>query len=187
MKVLVAAVADHAWVENGCLSLCRAFDSINADKFPYAMPRMSVALRLLINRLEVGEHKLSISLTDADGQKLMNSDIKIDFQLPQGLVPEASFSFALNGQNVTFQKPGDYIEGRSIPYIVGVGFERQPQYPDRFFLKVPQHLFDLFYISYLRNIEVGRYAGADLRRIAVRGLFAAYYYIECAYLLYSAG
>ena len=50
MKVLIAAVADHAWVENGCLTLCRAFDSINVDKFPYAIPRMSVALRLLINR-----------------------------------------------------------------------------------------------------------------------------------------
>lgn len=109
MKVLVAAVADHAWVENGCLSLCRTFDSINVDKFPYAIPRMSVALRLLINRLEVGEHKLNISLTDADGQKLMNSDMKINFQLPQAAVPEASFSFALNGQNVVFQKPGDYV------------------------------------------------------------------------------
>jgi hypothetical protein len=109
MKVLVAAVADHAWVENGCLSLCRAFDSINVDKFPYVIPRMSVALRLLINRLEVGEHKLNISLTDADGQKLMNSDIKINFQFPQSMVPEASFSFALNGQNVAFQKPGDYV------------------------------------------------------------------------------
>ncbi len=126
MKVLVAAIADHAWVENGCLSLCRAFDSINVDKFPYVIPRMSVALRLLINRLEVGEHKLSISLTDADGQKLMNSDIKINFQPPQGLMPEASFSFALNGQNVTFQKPGDYvvnilIDGRveaSVPLYV---------------------------------------------------------------------
>ena len=126
MKVLVAAVADHAWVENGCLSLCRTFDSINVDKFPYVIPRMSVALRLLINRLEVGEHKLNISLTDADGQKLMNSDMKINFQLPQGAVPEASFSFAFNGQNVAFQNPGDYvvnilIDGRveaSIPLYV---------------------------------------------------------------------
>ena len=126
MKVLVAAVADHAWVENGCLTLCRAFDSINVDKFPYAIPRMSIALRLLINRLEVGDHKLNISLTDADGQKLINSDIKINFQLPQVSVPEASFSFALNGQNITFQKPGDYVvnilvDGRleaSIPLYV---------------------------------------------------------------------
>ncbi|MDD5408973.1 MAG: hypothetical protein PHC71_02650 [Candidatus Omnitrophica bacterium] len=109
MKVLIAAVADHAWVENGCLSLCRAFDSITVDKFPYAIPRMSVALRLLINRLEAGEHKLNISLTDADGQKLMNSEMKINFQLPEGAVPEASFSFVLNGQNVSFQKPGDYV------------------------------------------------------------------------------
>ncbi len=109
MKVLIAAVADHAWVENGCLSLCRAFDSISVDKFPYLLARMSVALRLLINRLEAGEHKLGISLTDADGHKLMNSDIKINFQFPEGAVSDTSFSFALNGQNVTFQKPGDYV------------------------------------------------------------------------------
>ncbi|MDD5561991.1 MAG: hypothetical protein PHT50_07715 [Candidatus Omnitrophica bacterium] len=109
MKVLVAAIADHAWVENGCLSLCRTFDSINAGKFPYVIPRMSIALRLLINRLEIGEHKLNIALTDADGQKLMDSDMKINFQLPQGAVPEASFSFAFNGQNVAFQKSGDYV------------------------------------------------------------------------------
>ncbi|MFA7294543.1 MAG: hypothetical protein WC060_03820 [Candidatus Omnitrophota bacterium] len=109
MKVLIAAVADHAWVENGCLSLCRAFDSVNVDKFPYVLQRMSVALRLLVNRLEAGEHKLNISLTDADGRKLMNSDIKINFQFSQDAVSDTSFSFALNGQNITFQKPGDYV------------------------------------------------------------------------------
>jgi len=126
MKILIAAVAEHAWVENGCLSLCKTFDSINADKFPYVLPRMSVALRLLIRRSETGEHKLSISLADSDGNKLMNSDININFQPPQGSVPEASFSFALNGQNVAFSKPGDYaidilIDGRveaSIPIYV---------------------------------------------------------------------
>ncbi|MBU0547729.1 MAG: hypothetical protein KJ710_07230 [Candidatus Omnitrophica bacterium] len=140
MKVLVAAIADHAWVENGCLSLCRTFDSINVDKFPYVIPRMSVALRLLINRLEVGEHKLSISLADADGHNLMNSDIKINFQLPQSLVPEASFSFALNGQNVVFQKPGDYmvnilVDGRveaSVPlYVREAKGGSQLDIPDR--------------------------------------------------------
>jgi hypothetical protein len=140
MKVLVAAVADHAWVENGCLSLFRAFDSINVDKFPYVIPRMSVALRLLINRLEVGEHNLSISLSDADGQKIMNSDIKINFQFPQGAVPEASFSSALNGQNVVFPKPGDYVvnilvDGRieaSIPlYVRENKGENKLDIPDR--------------------------------------------------------
>ena len=123
MKVLVAAVADHAWVENGCLSLFRTFDGINADKFPYVLQRMSVALRLLISRSEAGEHKLRISLSDPDGKKLMNSDININFNVPQGSVPESSFSFALNGQNVTFPGAGDYavdilVDGRveaSIP------------------------------------------------------------------------
>jgi hypothetical protein len=109
MKVLVAAVCEHAWVENGCLSICKTFDSINADKFPYVLPRISVALRLLIRRSEVGEHRLNISLADSDGKKLMNSDLNISFQLPQASVPEASFSFALNGQNISFPKPGDYV------------------------------------------------------------------------------
>lgn len=129
MKVLVAAVAEHAWVENGCLSLCKTFDSINADKFPYVLPRMSVALRLLIGRSEAGGHKLNISIADADGKKLMSSDININFQPPEGSVPEASFSFALNGQNISFPKSGDYavdisVDGRveaNIPIYLRLG------------------------------------------------------------------
>lgn len=109
MKVLIAAVSEHAWVENGCLSICRAFDAINANKFPYTLPRMSVALRLLIGRHEAGEHKINISLVDSDGKKLMNGDINLNFQPPQNAAPEASSSFALNGQNIVFSKPGDYV------------------------------------------------------------------------------
>ncbi len=109
MKVLIAAVAEHAWVENGCLSLCRAFDTINASEFPYVLPRLSIALRLLIRRSESGSHKLNLSLADSDGKKLMSSDLNINVQLPQEPVPEVSFSFALNGQNVNFLKPGDYV------------------------------------------------------------------------------
>lgn len=140
MKVLVAVVAEHAWVENGCLSLCKTFDSINADKFPYVLPRMSVALRLLIRRSEVGEHKLNITLADSDGKKLMSSDLNINFQPPQGSVPEASFSFALNGQNIAFPKVGDYvvdilIDGRveaSIPiYVREVKRTDKIDIPDR--------------------------------------------------------
>ena len=108
MKVIIAAIADHAWVENGCLSLCRAFDSINADKFPYVIPRMSVALRLLVGKSEIGEHKLVVSMTDREGGKLMHGEINMNFQSPPAFVPEASFSFALNGQNIVFAKPGDY-------------------------------------------------------------------------------
>ncbi len=109
MKVLVAAVTDHAWVESGCLSFCRAFDTINASKFPYQMARLSIALRVLIRRSESGEHKLRISLADSDGKRLLNADLNINFQPPQESVPETSFSFALNGQNIVFQKAGDYV------------------------------------------------------------------------------
>ena len=108
MKVLVACVCDHAWVENGCLSIARVFDGISSEKYPYVLHRMSVGLRLLVGKSETGEHKLNISLVDNDGKKLMNTDFTINILPPKESVPEASFSFALNGQNVTFPEPGDY-------------------------------------------------------------------------------
>lgn len=109
MKVLVAAVAEHAWVENGCLSLCKTFDTISAPNFPYALPRLSVALRLLARRSEEGVHKLSIWLADCDGKKIMNADLNFNIQRPLESVTEVSFSFALNGQNIVFPVPGDYV------------------------------------------------------------------------------
>ncbi len=108
MKILVAAVCDHCWVENGCLSVFRTFDSVNAVNFPFTLSRISVALRLLIGRSEYGAHKLVIALSDSDGKKLMNSEININFQPPQDYLPETAFSFALNGQNIVFSKAGDY-------------------------------------------------------------------------------
>jgi len=138
MRVLIAAIADHAWVEQGCLSLCRTFDAVNADKFPYILPRMSIACRLLFRRSEAGTHKLNVSLADSDGNKLMNSDVNIDFSPPQNPVSEASFAFAINGQNINFPKAGDYVvdilvDGRveaSIPLSIR---ERKPplDIPDR--------------------------------------------------------
>jgi hypothetical protein len=126
MKVLVAAVCDHSWVENGCLTLCRAFDSVNAVGFPFTLARISVGLRLLILKDEFGEHKLSIVLADQAGNKLMESLVNMNFHPPQEYLPQAAFSFALNGQNITFPKAGDYsvnisLDGKteaSIPLYV---------------------------------------------------------------------
>lgn len=126
MKPLVTVVAEHAWVESGCLNVCRTFDTITTSKFPYKMPRLSIALRLLVRRSEAGEHKLNISLADADGKKLMNANVNMNVQVPPESVPETSTSFVLNGQSVVFPKPGDYvvdivIDGRvdsSIPIYV---------------------------------------------------------------------
>jgi hypothetical protein len=109
MKLLVAAVCEHAWVENGCLSMCRAFDTVNAEKFPYTLSRLSIALRILIRRSETGEHKVNLCLADPDGKKLMNTEFNVNMQLPESSLTESSFSFALNGQNIIFPKQGDYV------------------------------------------------------------------------------
>jgi hypothetical protein len=108
MKVIVATVCEHAWVENGCLSLCRTFDSVTADKFPYTLPRMAIALRLLARRSEAGEHKIAIHIADADGKELMRSDWNLNVTASSEVTHESSFSFALNGQNVAFPAAGDY-------------------------------------------------------------------------------
>jgi len=140
MKIVVAAVADHAWVENGCLSISRTFDTIRAPAFPFTVSRLSVGLRLLIRRSEAGRHALNVSMVDPDGKKMMNSDINIDFNPPEGALPESSFSFALNGQNFIFPQPGDYaidiiIDGRveaSIPiYARQTPGAEKPDIPDR--------------------------------------------------------
>jgi hypothetical protein len=108
MRVSVACVCEHAWVENGCLSIAKAFDTINSGKFPYTLPRLSIALRLLISMSESGEHKLNISMVDTDGKKLMNADLGFNAQPSKEPVAETSFSFALNGQNIIFPHAGDY-------------------------------------------------------------------------------
>lgn len=126
MRVVIAAIADHAWVENGCLSVFRTFDSINAGSFPFNLSRISVALRLLIGTAECGGHKLEIILADPEKRKLMNSLVNINFRSPKDSLPEAAFSFALNGQNIIFPNAGDYtveilIDGKvesSIPLYV---------------------------------------------------------------------
>ena len=109
MRVIIASVCDHAWVENGCLSLCRAFDTIMAAKFPHNLARLSIALRLLIRRSETGEHKLKVSLADSDGKKLLGFDLNITAQNPPESLTETSFSLALNAQNITFPQAGDYV------------------------------------------------------------------------------
>ena len=76
--------------------------------FPLNVPRISIGVRLLIGRSEVGEHNLNLCIQNPDGQKIMNADAKVNVPEPKTDIPEASFSFALNGQNAKFEQPGDY-------------------------------------------------------------------------------
>jgi len=132
MKTLVACVAEHAWVEKGCLSVIKTFDSILADKFPYKVPRLSVGLRVIFGREEAGDHRLNIRMLDADGKKIMGADIGVGIKKPENYGVEPSFSFALNAQNVAFPAKGDYVveiimDGRleaSVPIYVKEAVKR---------------------------------------------------------------
>ncbi len=108
MQLVIAAVADHAWVENGCLSICRTIDTIVASKFPHTQSRLSIALRGLYRRSEAGIHKIKIVLMDEDGKNIMTTGGEINLPPSKDSIIESSFAFALNGQNIKFPKPGTY-------------------------------------------------------------------------------
>ncbi len=126
MRITVAAICEHAWVEQGCLSIAKIFDTVVAKQFPHVVPRLSIAVRILFRRAEAGAHKLNVMLSDADGKKLMNANMDMTIQVPQASTQEGSYSFSLNGQNISFPQAGDYvvdivIDGRveaSIPVYV---------------------------------------------------------------------
>jgi len=114
MKIAIAAVADHAWVERGCLSICRTIDTIYGKKFPHVQPRLSIALRVLVDRSEAGKHKIRITLADYHRKKVMSADAEVNVQLPPSGVRVSSFAFALNGQGVKFPAPGEY----SVDFVI---------------------------------------------------------------------
>jgi hypothetical protein len=108
MQLVIAAISDHAWVEKGCLSICRTIDTIVVSKFPHIQSRLSIALRGLYRRSETGIHKIKIILMDEDGKAIMSTNGEINLHPPKDAIIESSFAFVLNGQNIKFSKPGTY-------------------------------------------------------------------------------
>lgn len=109
MRVIVAAIAEHAWEENGSLSICKMFDTINCPGFPFSLPRISIAVRMLFEDSEAGVHSLKIVLSDHEGIQIVTADGEINLAVSPNAGPrEYSIPFVLNGQNVNFQHSGTY-------------------------------------------------------------------------------
>lgn len=138
MDVEVFALCDAATDSGGKLNLLGAFDRINGRQFPLVHPHCSIALRVRFDRIEEGNHRVKISLIDADGNAVIPTiDGNIGIKFPEE-VPSVCANMVLNMNGLKFQQPGAYsielaLDGRhekSLPVNV-VKIER-PAAPQGF-------------------------------------------------------
>lgn len=118
MNIEVFCLCDAATDTGGKLNMLGAFDSIFTGSLPAVHPQCAIALRLRFTRMEEGEHKICLSVIDADGQRIvpdLDTAIKIAFRGPEESV---AANLIMNLQRVKFEKAGDHavelsIDGRS--------------------------------------------------------------------------
>lgn len=72
MNLEIFALCDAATVAGGKLNILGAFDSVFANQAPGTHAQCAVAMRLRFSRLEEGEHRLKLTIVDADGKAIMN-------------------------------------------------------------------------------------------------------------------
>jgi hypothetical protein len=126
MDIQIAALCDAASDYGGKLCLLGAFDTITAPQFPSMHPQCAIALRIVFEKIEEGQHKLRLGFVDDDGRALMPP---IDMPVKVGVPPDSSFisqNIIVSIQGLKFDRPGTYsidlaIDGRheaSIPLSV---------------------------------------------------------------------
>jgi hypothetical protein len=104
----VAVLCDAATDDRGKLNLLGAFDTICSQQMPAVHPQCSVALRITFSTADEGEHRLKLTVVDADGQGIMPPiEVPVTITLPE----ESHFgtrNFIFNLQQVSFPNPGIY-------------------------------------------------------------------------------
>jgi len=89
MKVDFAVVCDYAVIDKyGKLSVLGIFQHIWVTQFPTVHPRLHLVLRLKGTRTEIGQHRITIRLTDDAGKEIINGDGTVSFAEPPAGVLE---------------------------------------------------------------------------------------------------
>ncbi|HXR08095.1 MAG TPA: hypothetical protein VN765_12240 [Candidatus Acidoferrum sp.] len=122
MTIQVAVLCDAATDYNSKLNLLGTFDTILAAQLPAQHPQCSVALRIAFDRVEEGQHQLSMNFVDEDGQPIMPAmNVPVEIVFPS----DATFmsrNFVVNIQQLKFDKVGLYsidlsMDGRALSSI----------------------------------------------------------------------
>lgn len=114
MDVEVFVLCDAATDSAGKLNVLGAFDSILARSVPILHPQCTVALRMRFSRIEEGEHKVRVSLVDADGRSVvpdLDTSVNVRFRGPESSL---AANMIMNLQRVQFKVAGEYSVNLSV-------------------------------------------------------------------------
>ncbi len=128
MEVEVFTLCDAATESAGKLNILGSFDRIVTRQLPAVHPHCAIALRVRFDRIEEGEHRVRITLVNADGQAVFPGlDGNIGVKLPpDGQTLCANLILNLNG--LKFEQAGQHsidlaIDGRhekSLPVFIAL-------------------------------------------------------------------
>lgn len=109
MQLQLITLCDSASDYQGKLCVLGTFDTLCAQDFPVIHPQCSLALRLLCNPHDVGQHEVQIELKDEAGLAVMPAFTPvIEVNFPPGAIPFVSRNLVLNLQRLHFEKAGVY-------------------------------------------------------------------------------
>ena len=108
MRIEIFALSDAATADAGKLNMLGAFDTIWAAKTPAIHPQCTIVLRVRFERIERGEHKVTVQFADADGKNVIppaQGTITINF--PEEQI-SSSANLILNIQGLKLDRLGEY-------------------------------------------------------------------------------
>jgi hypothetical protein len=137
MDIQVATLCDAATDSQGKLNILGTFDTINAGQMPATHPQCSVALRIVFDKMEEGDHQVRLNFVDEDGKSVVPPiDMPVHVEVPDEAI-FISRNFIVNIQNLKFERPGFYsvdvslggeIKGR-VPLLVRYVPSAPPPHP----------------------------------------------------------
>jgi hypothetical protein len=126
MKVELFTVSDFAADYGGKLSVVGVFDTLFAKQTPFAHPHWCVAVKFRFDKIEEGQKRLRLSISDVDGKPVLPAvDTVIAATIPNGH-SSSTVNLVVNIGGVRFDAFGEYsvdiaVDGRqeaSIPLYV---------------------------------------------------------------------
>jgi hypothetical protein len=131
MKIEAFLLCDAATDQQGKLNVLGAFDNIFAKEVPFRYPSCSIASRIRFEKNEEGEHRVKISIVDADGNSIgPKPEGKIIVRVADKL-NSAAVNLILNLQGIEFRQYSCYqidlsVDGNiqaSLPFQISQAIE----------------------------------------------------------------
>jgi hypothetical protein len=117
MKIELFTVCDFAADYAGKLSVIGVFDTLFSKETPVTHPYWCVAVKFRFEKIEEGQKRLRLSISDADGRAIVPAiDMPIVANVPRDL-SSATVNLVLNIGGVKFDRFGEYsidlaVDGR---------------------------------------------------------------------------